>query len=141
MSSVLSRVVVLSAALAACSGGAGGEGGGGPPGPLEPYDAGTFSIQKPRGWQVTTAGDCGTFAFLLRDPAEPLGQVFYFGTIGPVYLSEAQRTIDQAYVDGGGYDIISWLDAPAVEPLTPAHLLEHWPDVAAMEAATAFMPR
>jgi hypothetical protein len=128
--------LALTVLLTSCGGGS----GGGSSGPLELHDAGYFSIQKPRGWQVITAGACGTFAFLVRDPADPLRQVFYFGTIGPVYLAESQRTIDQAYMDAGGFPI-PWIDAPAVDPLTPAHLLEHWPDVAAMDAATAFMPQ
>ena len=108
---------------------------------LELFDVGAnfFSIRKPKGWEVHIGGVCSTLGILLRDPAVPMRQVFYFGLIGPVYLKEAQRQIDQAYVDAGGYDI-AWLDAPAVDPLTAENFFVHWPDIARMKAATAFLP-
>jgi hypothetical protein len=108
---------------------------------LELFDVGAnfFSIRKPKGWEVHIGGVCSTLGILLRDPAVPLRQVFYFGLIGPVYLKEAQRQIDQAYVDAGGFDI-AWLDAPAVDPLTAENFFIHWPDIARMKAAIAFLP-
>jgi hypothetical protein len=108
-------------------------------GPFERFDAGFFSINKPRGWTVTIAGSCSQLAFLLRDPQNPLRQIFYFGTVGPVYTSQAQKDLDRWYVDHGGYDIITWLDAPVVDPLTPQNYLSHWPEIAAMDAAGRFM--
>ena len=58
---------------------------------LEKFDGGFFSIEKPRGWEVVTAGSCADFAFLMYDPDEPLRQIFYFGQVGPVYMSEQQK--------------------------------------------------
>jgi hypothetical protein len=52
-------------ALTACGGGSGGGGGGNAA--LEKYEvAGVFSIQKPKGWEVITAGNCETLGVLLR---------------------------------------------------------------------------
>ena len=48
---------------------------------LEKYDGGIFTISKPEGWEVITAGQCSTFAFLLKDPSSPLRQVFHFGEV------------------------------------------------------------
>jgi hypothetical protein len=109
---------------------------------LELFDVGAsfFSIRKPKGWEVHIGGVCSTLGILLRDPNVPLRQAFYFGLIGPVYLQEAQRRIDQAYIDAGGYNFITWLDAPAVDPLTAENFFVHWPDIAKMKAATEFLP-
>ena len=110
---------------------------------LELFDVGAnfFSIKKPKGWDIKTAGVCSTLGILIRDPAVPLRQIFYFGLIGPVYLKEAQRQIDQDYINSGGYNLITWLDAPAVDPLTTENFFAHWPAIAAMDAAIAFMPQ
>jgi hypothetical protein len=106
--------------------------------PLERYDVGFFSIQKPKGWTVTIAGHCGTLAFLIRDPQNPLRQIFYFGSVGPIYMSQAQKDLDAWYMSQGGYPI-PWADAPVVDPFTPANFLAHWPEIADMDAAAAFM--
>jgi hypothetical protein len=109
---------------------------------LELFDVGAnfFSIRKPKGWEIHIDGVCSTLGILIRDPAVPLRQVFYFGLIGPVYLKEAQRQIDLNYIHSGGYNFITWLDAPAVDPLTTENFFVHWPGIAAMKAATDFMP-
>jgi hypothetical protein len=107
--------------------------------PLEHFDAGFFSINKPKGWTVVTAGSCSEFAFLIRNPQDPRWQIFYFATVGPVYLSQTQKDLDAWYVGHGGFGI-PWLDAPVVDPLTPENYLSHWPEIAAMTAAEAFMP-
>lgn len=108
---------------------------------MELFDVGAnfFSIRKPRGWDIDIAGVCSTLGILIRDPAVPLRQIFYFGLIGPVYLKEQQRQIDWDYIHSGGYNIITWLDAPAVDPLTTENFFIHWPGIAAMKAATDFM--
>ena len=110
---------------------------------LELFDVGAnfFSIRKPKGWDIHIAGVCTTLGILIRDPTVPLRQIFYFGHIGPVYLKDAQRQIDQDYINHGGYNFITWLDAPAVDPLTAENFFAHWPDIAAMNAATAYMPQ
>lgn len=132
---------LLGLLAAACGGGGGGSGGGGTPvlPGLERHDAGFFSVDKPIGWTVTTAGACQTFAFLLQDPAEPLAQVFYFGTIGPVYLTQAQKDFDLYACSFTPTCPIPWIDAPVVDPFTPEHFMAHWPDIADMKAAGAFM--
>jgi hypothetical protein len=110
---------------------------------LELFDVGAnfFSIRKPKGWEIHIAGVCSTLGILIRDPAVPLRQIFYFGLIGPVYLTEQQRQIDLDYIHSGGYNLFTWLDAPAVEPLTTANFFAHWPGIADMEVATQFMPQ
>ena len=108
---------------------------------LELFDVGAnfFSIRKPKGWDIHIGGVCTTLGILIRDPAVPLRQIFYFGTIGPVYLTEQQRQIDQYYIDHGGYNL-TWLDAPVVAPLTTENFFVHWPGIANTKAATDFMP-
>jgi hypothetical protein len=107
---------------------------------LESFDGGFFSIDKPRGWEVITAGECAGFAFLIRDPSEPLRQIFYFGEVGPVYLSEQQRQIDYQYVSMGGYPV-GWIDMPAVNPLTPDNFLAQFHLIARSQIARNFMPQ
>ena len=140
--SLRSRRIVVAACLLVLAGcGGGGDSvkpGDDGPLPLERYDAGFFAIDKPKGWTVVMAGRCSELAFLIRNPADPRWQIFYFGTVGPVYLNQAQKDLDEWYVSQGGYNI-PWLDAPAIDPLTPGSYLSHWPDIAAMAAADAFM--
>jgi hypothetical protein len=107
---------------------------------LESYNGGFFSIDKPRGWEMITAGSCETFAFLARDPADPLKQVFYFGEVGPVYLSEQQRQIDYQYMNMGGYPV-TWIDMPTVYPLTPGNFLKQLHLVAKSRMGQGFMPQ
>jgi hypothetical protein len=109
---------------------------------LELFDVGAnfFSIRKPKGWEVHIGGVCTTLGILIHDPAVPLRQIFYFGLIGPIYLTEQQRQLDQYYIDHGGWNIITWLDAPVVNPLTAENLFVHWPGISNMKAATDFMP-
>lgn len=106
---------------------------------LEIYDGGIFSIQKPKGWSVQTAGQCSTFAFLVRDSANPLRQIFHFGEVGPVYLDVRQKQIDMQYMRMGGYPV-TWIEMPVVQPLTPENFLAHFYQIAGTEIAKAFMP-
>ena len=126
--------------LPACGGGGGGGGGDTVDPRLERYTGVGYTIDKPRGWAVYPAGDCDTLAVLLRDPQEPRRQVFYFSSIGKLYTTEAQKALDEWYVANGGFPP-PWLDAPVVEPFTPEGFLAHWPEVAAMQGATLFMPQ
>jgi hypothetical protein len=107
---------------------------------LESYNGGFFSIDKPKGWEIVTAGSCETFAFLARDPANPVKQMFYFGEIGPVYLSEQQRQIDYQYMSMGGYPV-TWIDMPSVYPLTPGNFLKQLHLVAKSRMGQGFMPQ
>lgn len=107
---------------------------------LVTYNRGFFSIDVPYGWNVITAGACSTFAFLIRDPSEPMRQIFFFGEVGPVYLSEMQRSIDQQYVAMGGYPN-TWMDMPAVDPLTASTFFSKFQIVARSQTARQFMPQ
>ena len=107
---------------------------------LERFDGGFFSIDKPEDWQVIPAGACANFAFLIRDPAEPLRQIFFFGEVGPVYMSLQQKQIDFQYVSMGGFPS-SWLDMPVVNPLTPSNFLAQFHLIAQTQVAQRFMPQ
>lgn len=107
---------------------------------LERFDGGFFSIQKPKGWEVVTAGACSSFSFLIRDPSEPSRQIFYFGEVGPVYMFEEQKQIDYQYVSMGGYPCL-WLDMPVVNPLSPSNFLGQFHLIARSQLAQSFMPQ
>jgi len=107
---------------------------------FEKFDGGFFSIEKPKGWEVVTAGACADFAFLVYDPHQPLRQIFYFGEVGPVYISEQQKEIDYQYMKMGGYPII-WYEMPVVNPLTPSNFLRQFHLIAKTEIAQRFMPQ
>jgi hypothetical protein len=142
-SPVRSILVILLGGLLCGLGCGGGSSTGPPPDgdlPLEHFDAGFFSIDKPKGWTLVTSGRCTTFALLACDPANPMRQIYYFGSVGPVYMSQAQKDIDEDYMSHGGF-AIPWIDAPVVDPFTPENYLAHWPQIADMAAATAFMSR
>ncbi len=104
---------------------------------LEPYSSKEFSLQKPVGWQVTKAGDCETLAIIVSDPANPANTAFYFNELGPMYSSQGQVQVDQAYMAIGGYQIL-WHDAPVLNPATPIKFLEIYPELTQMELAEAF---
>jgi hypothetical protein len=106
---------------------------------LEKFNGGFFSIDKPKRWNIITAGNCGSFAFLIRDTSIPLRQIFYFGEVGPVYLNAQQKQIDRQYVSMGGYPV-GWIDMPIVNPLTPGEFLSNFHIIAESQAARQFMP-
>jgi hypothetical protein len=105
---------------------------------LEKFDGGFFSIDKPKGWEIITAGACSDFAFLIRDTSEPLRQIFYFGEVGPVYMSEQQKQLDYQYINMGGYPI-AWIEMPVVSPLTPSNFLAQFHLIAQTRIAQNFM--
>lgn len=107
---------------------------------LEKYDGGIFTISKPKGWEVITAGQCSTFAFLLKDPSSPLRQVFHFGEVGPVYMNPQQKQIDMQYMRMGGYPV-TWIEMPVVQPLTPSTFLSRFHLIARTRIAQSFMPQ
>lgn len=106
---------------------------------LQPCNGGNFTMKKPAGWKIVTAGNCSTFAVLSKDPSAALRQVFYFTSIGPFYLSERQRSIDQAYMASGGYPV-AWSEMPAVSPLGPAEFLRQFHLMAKSSVGKSFMP-
>jgi len=95
-------------------------------------------VLKPVGWEIATAGSCSTLAFVMRDPEQPLRQIFFFGMVGPIYTLQEQKDLDNWYVANGGYPH-TWLDAPVVNPLSVDNFFAHWPEIAAMQAAADFM--
>ncbi len=115
---------------------------GGPPSgkpPLQAFDNGAFRVDVPKGWPVTAAGDCASLAFVAQDPQEPRRKILYFGLVGPVYQSAAQKQLDQQYMMSGGFPI-EWHDMPVVAPLTPENLLANFAQIAASQAAQRFLP-
>ena len=107
---------------------------------LETFNGGVFSIDKPQGWDIVTAGACSDFAFLIRDVHEPLRQMVYFGEVGPVYMSGEQKQIDYDYMSMGGY-AIPWIEMPVVDPLTPENFLSQFYLIAQTSIAQSFMPQ
>jgi hypothetical protein len=105
---------------------------------LEHYDGGFFTIEKPQGWNISTAGSGSTLAFCVTDPASLANRIFYFNEIGPVYLAEEQKTVDKNYMDMGGYKI-QWFEMPVVNPLTPENFLANFHLIAQTEIATRFL--
>ncbi len=107
---------------------------------LERHNGGFFSIDKPRGWPVVTAGACSSFAFLIRDPQDPLRQIFYFGQVGPVYMVARQKRIDRQYMSMGGY-AVPWFEMPVICPFTPENFLKQFHAIACTRIARQFMPQ
>jgi hypothetical protein len=105
---------------------------------LEDYNGGFFSIKKPVGWNLVTAGSGSTFAFCIKDTEHPTNQIFYFNELGPVYLAEEQKTIDKNYVNMGG-SLPSWFEMPVVNPLTPENFLSKFELIAETGIAKKFM--
>ncbi len=107
---------------------------------LETFNGGFFTIDKPQGWNIVTAGTCADFAFLLRDTQEPSRQVFFFGEVGPVYMSEERKQFDYDYMSMGGYPI-PYIEMPVVDPLTPQNFLAQFHLITQTSIAQSFMPQ
>jgi len=107
---------------------------------LEKYDGGFFSMERPAGWEVITAGSGSTLSFLVRDPGRVGRQIFYFGEAGPVYLLAEQRAVDQSYMNMGGYPV-QWIDTAVVDPLTPENFLQQFHQLMATKFCQSFMPK
>jgi len=103
-------------------------------------DKGYFSINAPKGWDLYVAGQCAELAFVLRDRENHLRQIFYFGSIGPVYMSHEQKQIDIRYMQMGGYPI-SWIEMPVISPLTPENFLANFERIISTPIARQFMPQ
>jgi hypothetical protein len=106
---------------------------------LETYDSGFFMIDKPEGWQVSTAGVGTTLTLWMRDPEDPLRQAFFFGSVGPFYLSQQQKMIDYNYMMMGGYPI-QHFEMPVVAPAKITTFLQQWNTIANTRIAQNFMP-
>ncbi len=104
------------------------------------YDSGYFNIQMPKGWNILLAGQCSNMAFVVRDGKRQPRQVFFFGSVGPVYMIPQQRQIDLNYVNMGGYPV-AWIDMPVISPLTPENFMRHFSAIASSRIAQQFMPQ
>lgn len=107
---------------------------------LQAYNNGIYSINMPKGWKIITAGDGSTLAFLTWDPSHPQRQIFYFGAVGPLYMSARQKQIDVNYMNSGGYPI-GWIEMPVIEPFTPSNFLSQFSQIARTNVARNFMPQ
>lgn len=107
---------------------------------LEEYNGGFFTIKKPTGWDVYTAGSCATFSFIMRNKSNPAEQIFYYGEVGPVYLAEEQKQLDRGYMNMGGYPI-AWYEMPVVNPLTPENFLQSFHLITDTNISKRFMPQ
>lgn len=107
---------------------------------LELFNGGFFSIEKPVGWEIFTAGSCATFSFLIRDPQRHERQVFYYGEVGPVYLCEEQKGVDLAYMNMGGYPVL-WYEMPVIDPLTAENFLQKFHLIAGTGISNNFLPQ
>jgi len=107
---------------------------------LETYDGGFFTVKKPTGWKIYTAGAYGTFGFLLQDPANPARQVLYLGEVSPFYQSQKQKDIDLNYMRTTRW-VVGWRDMPVVSPLTPAEFFTRFEQIAKSKIGTGYMPK
>ena len=107
---------------------------------LETYDGGFFTIKKPKGWRIHTAGAYGTFGFLLQDPADPARQVLYLSEVSPFYQSQKQKDIDLNYMRTTRW-VVGWSDMPVVSPLTPATFFTRFEQIAKSRIGKAYMSK
>ena len=108
-----------------------------PPKPTEPIIPYTWA--KPADWILTQAGDCDTLTLFLRNPSEPLQQLFFFPRFGPIYMTQEQKSNDTQYAIFSG-QTVSRLDMPVIQPLTPQNFAHFLPHVLQMKAMREFLP-
>ena len=107
---------------------------------LSNYDGRFFDIKIPSGWQIYTAGQCSEFAFIVQDESNSLNQIFFYGSIGPVYMNPQQKQIDRNYMNMGGYSV-NWLEMPVIDPLTPENFMSNFENIATTKLAQRFLPQ
>ncbi|MGE4293623.1 MAG: hypothetical protein AB7E32_15610 [Desulfovibrio sp.] len=106
---------------------------------LETWQGPGFRIQKPQGWLVLVSGQCSDLGFLVYDPANPARQFFFFGSVGPFYMSWDQKQLDQQ-VAGYYQGMLNWLDMPVVVPLTPENFFRNFEGMARSSLARQYVP-
>lgn len=106
---------------------------------LAPFATDFLSLLVPKGWQVVLVGRCSELGFRVFDPTRPVRQFFFFGQVGPLYVSLEQKQIDQQFVSRTGLPI-PYLDMPVIAPLTATNLLSLWQYIARTRAAQTYMP-
>jgi len=99
---------------------------------------GVFSVSIPKGWQITSAGDGATLSFYAWDPAQPLRKIFYFGAVGPLYMSVQQKQIDLYYMQNGGYPV-GWIEMPVIQPFEAQLFFQQFSAISQTEVARNFI--
>ena len=94
---------------------------------LKETNTGVFSVSIPRGWRMVHAGDGATLAFYAWDPVQPMRKIFYFGSVGPLYMSDQQKQIDLYYMQSGGFPV-GWIEMPVIQPFTASNFFSHFSD-------------
>lgn len=103
------------------------------------YNGQGFSLQVPAGWRVETAGQCSDLGIRVYDPQVPARQAFFFGTLGPLYMSHEQKALDQQYapmLQGA----VTWLEMPVVVPFTAENVFANFQQMARTNVARQYMP-
>jgi len=108
------------------------------PPPPSPNASESFFMEKPADWLLAQAGECDSFSLFLRNPAEPLQQLFFFPRFGPVYMNQEQKANDLQYESISGQNL-SRRDMPVVEPLTPENFARFLPQVFQTKGLREFM--
>jgi len=98
-----------------------------------------FIFEIPSQWLLTRAGDCDTLTLFLRNPADPLQQLFFFPRFGPVYMSQDQKLSDLQYETLSGHSLTR-RDMPIVNPLTPENFVRFLPQILQMKTMRDFLP-
>ncbi len=110
-----------------------------PPKPTTPTaPAVPFTFEKPADWTLSQSGECDTLTLFLRNPAEPLQQLFFFPRFGPVYMTQEQKSSDMQYETISGQSLHR-LDMPVIQPLNPENFSRFIPQVLQMNTIRDFM--
>lgn len=98
-----------------------------------------FHFEIPPQWSLSQAGECDTLTLFLRNPADPLQQLFFFPRFGPVYMSQEQKSSDLQYESLSGHSL-NRRDMPVVKPLTPENFSRFLPQILQMNLIREFLP-
>ncbi len=99
-----------------------------------------FTVKKPAGWNIITAGSGPILSVWMRDPQNPARQAFMFGTVGPFYLTREQKDLaHKPMVSSGRW--VQWSGMPVVDPATAGAFLYQWNTLVQTEMAMEFAPR
>ena len=111
-----------------------------PPKPTQPVVPPVpFTWEKPVGWTLAQTGECDTLTLFLRNPADPLQQLFFFPRFGPIYMTHEQKSNDLQYEAFSGQSLHR-VDMPVVQPLNPENFSRFLPQVLQMKTMRDFMP-
>ena len=105
---------------------------------LKETNTGVFSVSIPRGWRMVHAGDGATLAFYAWDPVQPMRKIIYFGSVGPLYMSDQQKQIDLYYMQSGGFPV-GWIEMPVIQPFTASNFFSHFSYITQAQLARSFM--